>query len=66
MFSDYYPTDYPEPESIVYLLRHNYEVKEIPVVMKPREMGKSSINAFHSFYYMIKVSLAIFIDYMRG
>ncbi|NHM33952.1 glycosyltransferase family 2 protein [Neobacillus terrae] len=64
-FSIRYPHDYPEPESIAYLLRNNFRIKEVPVIMNERIGGKSSITSFQSVYYMIKVSLAIFIDSLR-
>ncbi len=64
-FSKYYPQDYPEPESIVNIVRMGYKVKEIPVEMLEREEGVSSINIFKSIYYMIKVSLAILIDALK-
>ncbi len=35
--------------------------REIPVVMRQREAGASSIHGFRSAYYMIKVSLSILI-----
>jgi glycosyltransferase involved in cell wall biosynthesis len=65
LFSKRYPTDYPEPESIVYLLRNKYTIKEVPVIMHERLGGESSISAIKSIYYMIKVSLAIIIDNLR-
>lgn len=65
LFSMRYPIDYPEPESIVYLLRNNYKIEEVPVVMNERMGGESSINTIKSIYYMIKVSLAIIIDNLR-
>jgi len=65
LFSNRYPIDYPEPESIVYLLRNNFQIEEVPVIMNERVGGESSINAFKSVYYMIKVSTAIFIDNLR-
>ncbi|WP_042462530.1 glycosyltransferase family 2 protein [Neobacillus dielmonensis] len=65
IFSSRYPNDYPEPESIVYLLRNNYRIEEVPVIMKERFGGESSIRSFKSIYYMIKVTLAIIIDNMR-
>ena len=37
-------------------------VKEVPVVMRERQGGVSSISSFKSAYYMIKVSLALIID----
>lgn len=61
-FSIYYPKDYPEPETISMILRKGYKIKEIPVKMRKREYGKSSINFIKSIYYMVKVSTAIIID----
>ncbi|WP_268624017.1 glycosyltransferase family 2 protein [Paenibacillus alvei] len=64
-FAKRYPIDYPEPESIMYLLRNGYRVKEVPVIMQERMEGRSSITTLKSIYYMIKVSLAILIDRFR-
>jgi glycosyltransferase involved in cell wall biosynthesis len=61
LFSDNYPIDYPEPESIVLAAKKGLVIKELPVEMHERMGGKSSINAFASLYYMIKVSLAIIL-----
>ena len=57
-FAADYPRDYPEPESVSAILKRKYRVEEIPVIMKPRETGVSSISLRKSVYYMIKVSLA--------
>ena len=65
MFAEDYPKDYPEPESIVAVLRQGKSVVEIPVVMKAREGGVSSISKSRSVYYMIKVTLAIIIERIR-
>lgn len=65
MFAKRYPTDYPEPESIMYLIRNKFKVKEVPVIMQARIEGESSITSLKSIYYMIKVSIAILIDRMR-
>ena len=65
MFASDYPKDYPEPESIVAILRRKKKVKEIPVIMKERSGGVSSISAGKSIYYMIKVTLAILIESIR-
>ena len=56
-----YPTDYPEPEAIVTAIMHRGRVMEIPVRMKAREGGTSSITLRKSVYYMVKVTLAIMI-----
>lgn len=65
IFSRYYPYDYPEPESIVYVLRHKCIVKEIPVIMRERIGGESSIRPIHAFYYMLKISIAIVFDKIK-
>ena len=64
-FTNEYPKDYPEPESVVTILSENYKVKEVPVIMNEREEGVSSISLRNSVYYMIKVSFAILIARMK-
>lgn len=61
IYAENYPDDYPEPEAIVTAVLYGGRIKEIPVIMKERISGKSSIDLRKSIYYMIKVSLAIFI-----
>jgi len=65
LFAINYPSDYPEPESIMYVKRKGFNVMEIPVIMNERKAGISSINFHRSIYYMIKVSLAILFDRVR-
>lgn len=65
LFAHDYPRDYPEPESVVAILRRNMKVQEIPVIMKERDGGVSSISLKKSIYYMIKVPLAILIERIR-
>jgi hypothetical protein len=60
-FAMYYPCDYPETESIVIAHRIGIRIKEMPVVMKDREAGASTIYSYKSIYYLIKVTLAILI-----
>lgn len=57
-FTEDYPKDYPEPESVVTILAEKYKVHEIPVIMNEREEGVSSISFKKSIYYMIKVTVA--------
>ena len=59
IYADDYPQDYPEPEAIVAGVMHGGVIKEIPVIMRERAGGTSSINLWKSIYYMVKVSLAI-------
>lgn len=65
LFQNYYPTEYPEPESSVVLLKNKFKLKEIPVKMHERKEGKSSIRAWKSIYYMINVCLSLFIVSIR-
>jgi glycosyltransferase involved in cell wall biosynthesis len=60
-----YPQDYPEPESLVELKRNGFRIQEIPVRMRPRLGGRSSIGRFDSVYYMIKVILALAVAATR-
>lgn len=61
IYSKDYPTDYPEPEAIVAAIMHRGRVREVPVQMRAREGGTSSITFKKSIYYMIKVTLAILV-----
>lgn len=65
-FAKNYPKDYPEPETAVTVLMENLKISEIPVIMRAREGGVSSISMKKSIYYMIKVSIAIVIERLRG
>ncbi len=61
IYSKDFPMDYSEPEAIVSAVMHRGRIKEIPVQMRAREGGVSSITFKKSVYYMIKVTLAILI-----
>jgi glycosyltransferase involved in cell wall biosynthesis len=60
-----YPHDYPEPESVVSLCRSGFRVTEVPIAMRHRQGGQSSITAIRSIYYMLKVVLAITVGATR-
>ena len=53
------------PLALASKLKRGMKVKEIPVVMRSRQGGVSSINPKKSIYYMIKVSLAIVLERLR-
>lgn len=65
LFSEDYPKDYPEPESVVYVIAKGKKVVEIPVLMNERSEGVSSISPKKSIYYMIKVTIAMVIARLR-
>ena len=60
-----YPTDYPEPETVIMLGKKGYIIQEVSVLMHERSGGASSINGLKPIYYMVKVLLSIFMTYLR-
>jgi glycosyltransferase involved in cell wall biosynthesis len=64
-FSRGYPDDYPEVEALVLLHKVKLRMTEVPVVMRDRTGGRSSITPLRSVYYMTKVLMASFIDLMK-
>lgn len=66
LFARDYPHDYPEVEAVLMVHFHRLESAEIPVRMRAREAGRSSINATQSAFYMVKVLLALFVGLLRA
>jgi len=64
-FCKYFPTEYPEIESSVLLLRAGYSIVTVPVEMMPRCGGHSSITVFRSMVYMVSVTIAFFVSFFR-
>ncbi len=64
-FSENYPYDYPEPDTNMRLILKKKTILEIPVEMKKRETGKSSISPLKSVSYMLKVSLALILNRIK-
>ncbi len=65
LFARDYPHDYPEVEATVMVFKHELRLVEVPVTMREREHGRSSITALHSIYYMVKVLLALAVGVFR-
>ncbi len=65
LFAADYPHDYPEVEGMVMTIKHRLCLVEVPVQMREREHGRSSITALRSVYYMAKVLTALFIGLFR-
>ncbi|GAB3891425.1 glycosyltransferase family 2 protein [Spirosoma agri] len=61
----YYPDEYPEPEAIVQFGLNKLRIAEVPVVMRERQGGKSSITFIRSLYYMFKVTMGTLFVYIR-
>ena len=65
LFAADYPHDYPEVEATVMVVKHRLRLTEVPVTMRERAGGVSSINAWASIYYMAKVLLGILVSVFR-
>lgn len=65
LFASFYPHDYPEVESLVLARKAGLRIAEVPVTMRGRSSGLSSINLPKSVYYMLKVTMAAFLWKLR-
>jgi glycosyltransferase involved in cell wall biosynthesis len=65
LFAADYPHDYPEVEAALMVHKHKLRMIEVPVQMRERAAGQSSIGALASVYYMVKVMLALFVGLFR-
>jgi GT2 family glycosyltransferase len=54
-----YASDYPEVDAVVHLARRGCTIAEVPVVMRARHAGRSSIDSPRALYYMLKVTVAL-------
>ena len=61
----WYPEDYPEPEVVLLLHRSKFKVLEIPVKMRRRMYGKSSISLAQGLFYVLKVGVCLLLDTVR-
>lgn len=56
----------PEPDTIAYLLRHGYKVREVQVSMREREAGESYLSFSKSISYMMRTCASIlFLQWFR-
>jgi hypothetical protein len=65
VFSLSFPLDYPEIETLVVLQRRAFRFEEVPVQMRPRMAGRSSIRGVKYFYFMLHVLLGVLVNIMR-
>ncbi len=60
--AEHYPIDFPEPESLVDLLQGGARVVEVPVKMRFRQGGVSSVSHLKGLYLLITISLVILMS----
>ncbi len=65
LFARDYPSDYPEVEATLLVLRSKLRLVEVSVRMREREHGASSITLVRSVYYVLKVTLALLVAMAR-
>jgi len=58
--------DFPEPEAIIAMLKRGFRILEVPVVMRSRKAGTSSISGWQSIYFLYKVVVAMIIEAFRS
>ena len=64
-FAAWYPDDYPEPEVILLLHRAGFRIAEVPVDMRERTAGQTSIPFIKGVFYILKVTVALLLDLVR-
>ena len=65
LFATDYPHDIPEVEAVLMTHKHKLRMTEVPVEMRERAGGRSSIGSIFAVYYMVKVLLALFVGLFR-
>lgn len=65
VFSKTFPLEYPEIETLVVLQRKAFRFREVPVTMRPRRTGRSSITAMKSLFYIVHVLLGVFVNILK-
>jgi hypothetical protein len=65
VFSKSFPLEYPEIEALVVLQRRAFQFVEVPVRMRTRLGGRSSITAVKSVYYILHVLLGVLVNILK-
>ncbi|MEQ1884131.1 MAG: glycosyltransferase family 2 protein [Bryobacteraceae bacterium] len=65
VFSHTFPLEYPEIEALVVLQRRRFRFVEVPVQMRRRQAGRSTITPLKSIYYMLHVLLGVFVNILK-
>jgi glycosyltransferase involved in cell wall biosynthesis len=66
LFDRTYPYDFPEPEALAEAKAAGLSIVEVPVAMRERTGGVSSIGYLVAPYYMLKVTVAVALAFVRN
>lgn len=61
-----FPSDYPDADILIKMLRLNYKIKEYPIKGKDREYGESMHSGLKPIIYIIKILISIFIIVIKN
>ncbi|MDF1592849.1 MAG: glycosyltransferase family 2 protein [Desulfobacterales bacterium] len=62
---DFFPSDFPDADIIVIAHRAGFKIKEFPMMMSRRSMGKSMHSGLKPVYYIFKMILSLFMTLLR-
>jgi glycosyltransferase involved in cell wall biosynthesis len=65
LFHRAFPFDFPEAEVLATARACGLRIAEVPVTMRERQSGRSSIRGLLTAYYLLKVTAAIILDLLR-
>jgi glycosyltransferase involved in cell wall biosynthesis len=65
LLEQHHPTGYPEPELVLFLRRNSLAVEEVPVRMRSRQAGRSSLNLSRGIVAGARVLLALLVVPLR-
>lgn len=61
-----FPEDYPDADTVIFMLKAGYKVKEIPANIRLRDAGTSMHTGLKPIYYLVKMLVSIFVVLLRG
>ena len=65
VFSNSFPLEYPEIETLVVLRRRAFHFLEVPCRIRPRRAGRSTITPLKSVYYIVHVLLGVLVNILK-
>lgn len=66
LLGDHYPRGYSEPELLLFLCRNRLKVVEVPVEMRPRQGGRSSLTLPRAVLALARTALAMVVVPLRA
>jgi hypothetical protein len=60
-----FPADFPDADTVIYMLLSNFRVKEFPANIRERTFGKSMHSGIKTIFYFIKMLVSILVVLLR-